>query len=169
MDTFFLLHNSGWNAFMYPPLIILIIKSPLFHTTTFLFHYWCHGNGNPLHLVNVYLYVLPPIGSHFSERLLPYWLCSAFGSLQFSYTKKLLGLKTFKLKNKVKVPVSYLAPFNLFSLYFFPLAFVCFIPTSPLPPQSPHCCPCPRVLFPFWWIPPPPNLPHLSCHTALHL
>ena len=60
-------------------------------------------------------------------------------------------------------------------------AFVCFIfivffplPFSPLtlPPlqQSPHCCPCPWVPFPFCSVPPLPNLslPH-SCQPALSL
>ena len=49
---------------------------------------------------------------------------------------------------------------------FFPSPFSPLIPHSPL--QSPHCCPCPWVLFPFPSIPPPPPSPSLSCHSAVH-
>ena len=42
-----------------------------------------------------------------------------------------------------------------FLLYFFPLAYIPL--TLPCPVQSPHCCPCPWVLFPFGSILPPPN------------
>ena len=54
-------------------------------------------------------------------------------------------------------------PFNLFFfnlifiVFFFPLPFSTLLPHST--EQSPHCCPCPRVLFPFCLIPRPPNLP----------
>ena len=45
------------------------------------------------------------------------------------------------------------------------------LPFSPLipptPQQSPHCSPCPRVLFPFCSIP-PSHLPLTSCHPALY-
>ena len=39
----------------------------------------------------------------------------------------------------------------------FSLPFSLLILLFPL--QSPHCCPCPWVLFPFGSAPPPPNLP----------
>ena len=42
---------------------------------------------------------------------------------------------------------------NVIFITFFPLPFIPLIPLSPQ--QSPHCCPCPRVLFPFCSIPPP--------------
>ena len=44
-------------------------------------------------------------------------------------------------------------------LYFFPLPFSPLI--TPYSQQSLHCCPCPRVLFPFCSLPP---LPTTSCH-----
>ena len=47
---------------------------------------------------------------------------------------------------------------------FFPLPCSPFL--LPFPLQSPHCCPCPWVLFPLCSIPPPTNLPRTltSCH-----
>ena len=41
--------------------------------------------------------------------------------------------------------------FLIFLLYFFPLPFSPLIPPPPPPPplQSPHCCPCLRVLYSF--------------------
>ena len=46
---------------------------------------------------------------------------------------------------------------NLIFIVFFPLPFTSLIP--PTPQQSPHCCPCPWVLFPFCSVPPPLNSP----------
>ena len=39
--------------------------------------------------------------------------------------------------------------FDLIFIVFFPLPFSPHVPSSPQ--QSPHCCPCPWVLFPFWF------------------
>ena len=52
-----------------------------------------------------------------------------------------------------------------FFIVFFPLPFSSLIPLHPL--QSPHCCPCSWIVFPFCSVPPLP-LP-LNCHPALHL
>ena len=55
-------------------------------------------------------------------------------------------LATFPFHSIWSIHNSRFTFFKLF-LYFFPLPFSPIIPTSP-PQQSPHCCPCPWVLFP---------------------
>ena len=58
--------------------------------------------------------------------------------------------------NKIKVLIDIRATpvllFISFLTVFFLLPFNPLLPTSPL--QSPHCCPCPWVLFPYCSIPP---------------
>ena len=49
--------------------------------------------------------------------------------------------------------------FNIVAL--FPLPCSLHIPLSQ---QSPHCCPCPWVLFPFLFNPSTPSPPLLNCH-----
>ena len=59
--------------------------------------------------------------------------------------------------------------FNLFIFVIFPLPFN---PLKlPAPLQSPHCCPCPWVLFSFSSIPPPLTSPQylLSCSLSMSL
>ena len=58
----------------------------------------------------------------------------------------------------------------IFTVLFFPSPFSALIFPSPQP--SPHCCPCPWVLFPFSSTLPPLTFPCAaprSCHPALHL
>ena len=53
---------------------------------------------------------------------------------------------------------SFILFFQFFKCIFFLLPFSPLTPS--LPQQSPHCCLCPWVFFPFSLIPPPPSLPH---------
>ena len=73
------------------------------------------------------------------------------------------------LFNYSSVPFLPIPPPHSSNLLFFPLSFSPLI--SPIPQISPHSCPCPWVLVPFYSIPTPPFPPlHTSsCHSALHL
>ena len=90
---------------------------------------------------------------HFFSLVCPYYI---FFSAQIS---NLPPLSSFKCSFLYFYFLIHFFNYKIFIIYF-PLPFNPLI--RPSPQQSPHCWPCPQVLFPFCSVPPPSPFPPLA-------
>ena len=107
---------------------------------------------------------LPFLTGWWPEASVPHQWASSWGGRQHGI---LLPQERKESQKEREVKGQVTALYNLISLSFKCNLYCIFFPwsSSPLTPsfpqQSPHCCPCPWVLFSFSSIPPPPPLPSL--------